>query len=131
MKYEKVVDRRGLNIKGLWKRGNVYYAQLVVCRNGLKYPNKIAMPQSITSVPQAIEELVLMRKKNNDGELIGKKGDCPAFGKYMEYYLKTASKSPKTMLNEKSFLQQWESFIGSQTPINKITEIDINGFITK
>lgn len=114
VEYEKVKNKRGKRIRPLWKRGNVFYAQLRATnpKTGKRRPQKFASGKDITTIPQAVQAIAEMRARERRGELRGRTG-IPTFGDYRNYYLTPAQKEQHTMDNEKSFLQDWEAYFGS------------------
>lgn len=126
-----VGDKSGKRVRGLWKRGEVFYVQLRITNpiTGKRRPQKIALDKSVTTLPQAIKALAEMKIKENKGEL--KVGVSSSFGDYMNYYISNANKSKHSMDNEKSFLLQWEQFFGSDMPLDRIREQSIREFIRR
>ena len=132
VEYEKVKDKHGKRVRGLWKRGSVFYAQLRVTnpRTGKRRPQKFAMDETITTIPQASQELGEMRAKERRGELRGRTG-IPTFCEYRQYYLIHAQKDKHTMDNETSFLKDWEGYFGSDMRLDKISEASIREFLRR
>ena len=130
VEYQKVKDKRGKRIRGLWQRGIVFYAQLRVTNptTGKRRPQKFAMDETITTIPQALRALAEMRAKERRGELRGRTG-IPTFGDYRNYYLTHAQKDKHTMENETSFLKDWEGYFGADMRLDKISEASIREFL--
>jgi hypothetical protein len=69
--FEVVCDSRGRKIRGLWKRGERYYAQVRVARSaagGNKRPMRI--PLGEISLSEAVAELDRLRVDNQSGEIV-------------------------------------------------------------
>ncbi len=132
VQYEKVRDKRGKRIRGLWRRKAVFYVQLRVTnpKTGKRRPQKFALDESVTTIPQAVEARAEMRAKERRGELRGGTG-VPTFGEYKQYYLSHAGKSRHSLDNETSFLNVWESYFGSDRRLDKISEASIRDFLKK
>jgi len=66
---QKAKDKRGKRIQGLWQRGNVFYAQLRATNptTGKRRPQKLAMDEAITTIPQALQASAEMRGKESGG----------------------------------------------------------------
>lgn len=129
VEFEKVI-RQGSRVRGLWRRGDVFYVQLRVTNptTGKRRPQKFALDKSITTVPQALQAQAEMRGKEMRGELRGGTG-IPTFGDYRQYYLSHAQKDKHTMDNETSFLNAWEGHFGSDMRLDKISEASIREFL--
>lgn len=130
--FDQVFDKRKSKVRGLWIREGVFYVQLRVTNptSGKRYPTKVALGKDITTIPQAIDEMAALRRKESNGELNGS-SKVPTFFEYFEYYKKHAGKDPKTMENEISFLKMWAEYFGEDTTLDKISEIGIRDFINK
>jgi integrase len=132
VEFEKVQNKRHEDIRGLWRRGNVFYVQLRATNptTGKRRPQKFALEKTVTTIPQAQQALAEMRAKERRGELRGRTG-VPTFGEYKQYYLTHAQKDKHTMDNETSFLNAWEGYFGSDMRVDKISEASIRGFLKK
>lgn len=128
--YQKVKTKSGKKIRGLWKRGNIYYAQLRVTnpKTGKRGPQHFSLGKTVTTIPQAQQALAEMKAREHRGELRGTK-TVPTFGEYLNYYLQRSTKHKHTMDNEKSFLKSWEGFFGSDMRLDKIAEPGIREFL--
>ena len=70
LRLKRVLDSHGVKIRGLWKRGERYYAQVRVARpaaGGEKPPVRI--PLGVISLPEAVAELARLRAHNQSGEI--------------------------------------------------------------
>jgi integrase len=130
VEFQKVSDKRGARVRGLWRRGDVFYAQLRTTNptTGKRRPQKFALDPEITTIPQALQALAEMRAKERRGELRGRTG-IPTFGEYRTYYLKHAQKNKHSLENEASFLRYWEAHFGSDMRLDKIKESSIRDFL--
>ena len=130
--FTKAKDKRGKQIRGLWKRGEVYYGQIRVTNptTGKRRPQKFALGPDVATIPQALTALAELRSRERRGELRGR-GTVPTFGDYREHYLFNATKSPHSLDNERSFLREWESYFGADMRLDKITEPAIREHLTR
>ena len=114
VEFAKVENKRGKKVRGLWQRGKTFYAQIRVTNptTGKRRPQKFALGDDVTTIPQALTALAELRARERRGELRGR-GSVPAFGDYRAPYLRNATKSPHSMDNERSFLREWEGYFGS------------------
>jgi len=136
--YEKVKDKKGKSVRGLWtrwsvaKQRDVFFAQIRVTNpeSGKKRPQKFSLGDDVATVPQALTALAELRGRERRGELRGR-GSVPTFGLYRERYLLAATKSKSSMNNERSFLQEWEGYFGSDMRLDKITEPAIREHLTR
>jgi len=112
-KYEKVCDRQGHPVEGLWERNGVYYIQAYIEGKGTR---KLALynPQKerVKNVAEAKAAMAEFQKSKQSGNLPAS-GRCPKFKEYYEEkYLKVVSKDPKTLKKERGNLQLWEKTLG-------------------
>ena len=130
--FKKAKDKRGKAFRGLWKRGEVFYAQIRVTNptTGKRRPQKYALGPDVATIPQALNALAELRSRERRGELRGR-GTVPTFGDYREHYLLTATKSRHSLDNERSFLREWEAYFGADMRLDKITEPAIRGHLTQ
>ena len=130
--FEKVKDKRGKAIRGLWRRRNVFYTQLRITnpKTGKRRPQKLSLGKDVDTVPRAIQAQAEMRAKERSGELRGR-GDVPTFGGYVKYYLQHANKSAKSVNYEKSHLKSWENYFGSDMRLDKITESSVREYLSR
>jgi integrase len=124
--FEAVYDSRKEKIRGLWRRGGRYYAQLRVAgAGGKEYPTKVAL--SAGDLDEARAELERVRVDNRRGANVlpraGRPADAPAFAAFAAEYLASpahASKDKSTRSSERYSLEYWKAQIGA-VPLNKIT----------
>ena len=78
-----VYDGRKDKIRGLWQRGDIFYARLKIAYPGEDYPKVRRVPLKATSVPEARKEqrkLVVARDK---GEVITRERTATPLGSVM------------------------------------------------
>ncbi len=84
-KFLPVRDSRKRKIRGLWRRGDRYYAQLrIEVGNGHSKPKRI--PLEATTLDQAKAELEKTRTRNREGKLPST-GHRPLFSAFASEYL--------------------------------------------
>lgn len=133
-KFEKVNDRRGQPILGLWRRNNRFYFQTQL--RGEKSPRKIPLKTEnkvpVADVKEAQAAVETIRQGLRSGMFISKK--CPSFEEYAKHYQKWVTqmeaKSDRTMEGERPLLKQWTLLLGS-TPLDHITRQHLNAFAMK
>ncbi len=85
VRFVAVTDSRKRKIRGLWKRGDRYYAQLrMEVEGGQAKPKRIAL--KATTLDQARAELEKIRTENRAGKL-ELPGRRPSFSEFAEEYL--------------------------------------------
>lgn len=130
--FQKVKDKRGKKVRGLWRRGPTFYAQIRVTNptTQKQRPQKFSLGDEVKTLPQALSALAELRIKERRGELRGR-GSIPTFGEYREHYLQHAAKHPHSMENERSFLREWEEFFGSDMRLDRIAEPAVREHLTR
>ena len=112
-RYTKVCDNRKHPIRGLWRRGDVFYARLTVeddlGRKCVKW-----VPLEAQTAPQAQEEFrgLLVERSENRLRPIGL---SPLFNDYAQTYLKrltTSGKKADTMVTETGHINRWIESLG-------------------
>jgi integrase len=120
--FESVYNSRKEKIRGLWRRGERYYAQLrVVGANGKNVPRMIALPAA-RDLDEARAELERIRTDNRRGEL-ARPANAPSFAEFAGEYLASpihAGKARSTRNSERYSLEYWKTRLGG-VPLNKIT----------
>lgn len=124
-------DRANRRVRGLWLRNGSYYVQTTVvdANTGLKKVTKIRLEKA-SDIDSAKTEAGKIRQQIEQGETVHGRGG-PAFGEYKDHYLKHAIKKPTTLESEKSFLNNWCQFLGSETRIGAITKQNVLAFQVK
>jgi integrase len=112
-KFTAVYDSRRQRVRGLWRRGRRYYAQMRVdTGNGASQPKRI--PLAAETLDAARAELEEKRTANRKGELHAP-GRRPSFAVLVAEYLKgaeCAGKSPNTQRRERFALSRWVAEFG-------------------
>ena len=112
--FEAVCDSRKQKVRGLWKRGERYYAQLRIAgANGKNDPAKIALEAS--NLDEARAELERVRTDNRRGE-IARQADAPSFAEFAQAYLASpihGGKDRSTRASERYSLGYWKAHLGS------------------
>src|ERR1035438_9747384 len=110
--YQKVVDGRKRPIRGLWIRGDRYYARVSVedFNTGRKQVRRVPL-EGAESVAQAVAQMrrLLTRREDNALPVLKR---TPKFSEYARQYLdyfKTVkdAKRPKTLQTESGHLNAW------------------------
>lgn len=107
-KYVKVLDGRKQPIRGLWKRGENFYAQLQV-------DGKTTWPRLSARTPaEAVEELNKLKVKRREGTLNVIR-HAPKLSEAIEDYKQSAEfmgKRPSSQSNEKGYFKLWTQRLG-------------------
>ncbi|PYJ86914.1 MAG: hypothetical protein DME22_03300 [Verrucomicrobia bacterium] len=94
--FAKVVNGRKQPVRGLWRRGDRYYAQLTVEDpfTGQKKVRRVSLcnaeGEPVQTVPQAIEEMQRLKVKRAEDDL-PKLGRTPGFSAYTDNVLCSSS----------------------------------------
>jgi integrase len=121
-------DARNRKIRGLWKRGARYYAQVRV--PGEKSARKI--PLAAENLTDAKEEMAKRRAEARGGEL-PKGGVKPSLASYVREYLDFHTshgngRKQSTVKREQTALTQWVTALGN-VRIDKLTKAMIATFV--
>ena len=107
-RFVKVLDGRKQPIRGLWKRGENFYAQLQV-------DGKTTWPKLSANTPaQAVEELNKLKVKRREGTLNVIR-HAPKLSEAIEDYKQSAEflgKRPSSQSNEKGYFKLWTQRLG-------------------
>ncbi len=129
--FRPVLDTRKRKIPGLWKRDDIYYAQLrVPLGNGKTAPRRIALVAD--SLDQARAELERKRTERRD-DALPQRGRRPGFEDFAQEYLVSATLGQKkigTQQNERQAIRRWVGHLGG-VRIDKITPPVIHSFREK
>jgi integrase len=139
-RFEKVKDGRRQPVRGLWKRGERYYARLAVENplTGVKAIRRIPLEDkdgnAVHTVPQAIAELRRLQTHRGDNTLRTVER-TPKFTDYAARYLEfigsgQGAKKPATVEKEKSILSRWTEHLG-QLRLDQIKRVHVNRFVEK
>lgn len=138
--FAKVVDGRKQPIRGLWIRGERFYAQLTVENpiTGLKRVKRVPLVDKdgkpVTTAPQAVAAMERLRVKRSDNDLPTLRR-TPKFSEYVKTYVDSikaglGTKKPASIAKDESSLAKWSEHIG-QLRIDQIKPAHINSFVTK
>jgi integrase len=137
--FAKVTDGRKQPIRGLWKRGERYYAQLKVenAITGIKKTKRVPLVDKdgkpVETVPQAVAELKRLQTQRADNALpVLQRTD--KFADYAKRYLEFISsgkgaKEESTQEKEKSILARWTDSPIGQLRLDQIKRVHVNRFV--
>ena len=128
-KFTKVVDRRGQPLRGLWLRGNTYYARITVeDPNGVKQERRLALDASTLS--EAKDALARLRAEPTEQKR--RKKSVPLFPEFWPAYIEAVrhQKRERTIKSEQVFLRQWEAWLGP-IALDRISTAQVIGFRTQ
>lgn len=131
VKFEKVNDRRGNPVLGLWRRGTRFYFQTQI--RGENSPRRIPLKDekgiAVVDLKGAQAAIEVLRVGLEAGTVVTKK--CPGFSKYADHYLEwvkqVQAKTNRTLATESSALKGWKAFL-RDTPLNHISKSHINAY---
>ena len=128
VKYQKVYDGRKRRVRGLWKRGGTFYAQLSLPdADGNRRVRRVPLEANTTA--SAADELRRMMIKRNYNQLPAMVQN-PRFDHFAQEYLEReyalGRKTLKTLGTESGHINFWTSVIG-ETRLNRITPKLIQG----
>ena len=128
LRFISAKDARNRKVRGLWKRGEHYYAQVRVA--GEKSARKI--PLNSLTLTDAKVEMGKKRTEAREGALPegGVKPSLADFARdYLDYHANRHSgRKPGTVTRERTSLAQWVKTLG-HVRIDKITKPMIAGFV--
>jgi integrase len=126
-----VLDSRKRKIRGLWRRGDRYYAQLRMdIGNGQSKPKRI--PLTAITLDQARAELEKTRTRNREGKLPST-GYRPIFSVFTDEYLASpihAQKKQSTRASERVILEYWKEHLGG-VRLDRITDVMVKSYREK
>jgi integrase len=132
-KLEAVRDTRNCKVRGLWKRGDVYYAQLRIdVGNGRKSPRRIRL--DATNLRSARAALEGKRTEQRDHQLKPKHASRVAFATMVEEYLASpgfTEKKPRTQYGYRRALARWVAHVGGSQPVQGISLALIDNYRTR
>jgi integrase len=131
VRFVAVFDSRKRKIRGLWKRGDRYYAQMrMEVEGGQTKPKRIALDAA--TLDQARAELEKVRTENRAGKL-ALPGRRPSFAEFADEYLASvthAQKRPSTRRAERMILGYWKTHLGG-VALDKITPVMVKAYREK
>ncbi len=129
--FTRVVDNRKHRIRGLWKRGDKFYARLAIEDDlGKKTVRRIPLEAETVAQAQAEMRTLLVERRENRLRHIGQ---APKLADYVnEVYLPriTGEKKPRTVLKEKGSLARWVNALG-HLRLNKLRAHHVTAFRDK
>jgi len=118
--FKKVKDARGHAVRGLWRRGTRYYAQLRVT-DGTGATRSVRVPLEATTPAEAVAELEAKRVERRKGELVVVT-HSPKLADAVTSYKASAEFAAKrhgTRVTEGAYLDKWVARLG-QHRVNQI-----------
>ncbi len=113
-KFETVFDSRNRKVRGLWKRGERYYAQLRVdVGNGRSVPRRLPLAAVDLTTARAELERKRTERLENRLRLPGRRPTFESFAR--EYYSSPAftQKKPRTQYSQRQAIERWIKHIGA------------------
>lgn len=128
-RYEQVFDGRKQRVRGLWKRGEVFYARFSATDHTGRARDTFRSLEGVTTVPAAKAALEKLRTEASKRS-IPTDGRCPSFADFGARYLSEVStqKRPATFRKERAHIEWWTARLGS-LPINRIHRTHVNAGI--
>lgn len=138
--FAKVLDGRKQPVRGLWQRGDRFYARLSIedFRNGKKSVKWVPLTddagEPLATFAQARDKLNSLRTHRAD-DTLPKLGRTPTFTEYSDTYLTTikagqGTKKPATIEKEESTLALWKNHMGG-IRLDKIRPAHVASFMQK
>ena len=127
-RFVAVFDSRKRKIRGLWKRGTRYYAQMRM-DIGADQTKPKRIPLDAKTLDEAIAELEKTRTENRAGKLALPKRQ-PTFAEFADEYLGSAihaQKRPSTRRAERVILGYWKTHLGDLR-LGKITPVMVKSY---
>ena len=100
-----VHDGRKAKIRGLWQRGDIFYARLKIAYPGEDYPKVRRVPLKATTVPQARKEQRKLMVARDKGEVITRERTS-TLGEFAGQYIERLIASNR---------KRWESIKSERT----------------
>ena len=127
-RFNSARDARNRKVRGLWKRGDRYYAQIRV--SGEKSARKI--PLEAATLTEAKEQMTKQRTKAREGAL-PKGGVKPSVADFVRDYLDyhthhQSGRKASTVARERTSLAQWVQKLG-HVRIDRLTKPMIAAFV--
>src|SRR5215472_16848069 len=130
-RFEPVFDSRKRKVRGLWKRGARYYAQLRVdLGNGTTAPRRFPLEAQTLDQARAEAEQKRVDRKNEKLSLPGLR---PAFEQLADEYTQSEihlRKKPSTQRSESQAIQRWKAHLGG-IRVDKIGASSIHSYRDK
>jgi len=119
-RFLKVLDGRKQPVRGLWKRGEVYYAQIV--HQGKQTKERL----EARTTAEAIAALNALKVRRSEGTLKDVR-HAPKLSEAIEQYKESSTykkKSESTRKNEATYFKAWQERLGDMRA-DRITKADI------
>ena len=131
VRFVAVFDSRKRKVRGLWRRGDHYYAQLRMRdKAGVSKPKRISL--GVANLDQARAELERIRTENRAGKL-AVPGRHPSFAEFADEYLGSVvhgQKRASTRRAERVILGYWQVHLGD-VRIGQITPVMVKAYREK
>ena len=133
-KYTRAYDDRKRPVRGLWIRGEKFYAQLSITDTTTGEKKVKRVPLSATTTGAAKKEMDKLKLKREENAL-PVLGRTPKFSEYADSYfahfeLLKGAKRGSTIEKEKGIIELWKAHLG-ETRLNHITLAQINAMRAK
>lgn len=139
--FSKVVNGCKQPIRGLWIRGDRFYAQLTIENpvNGQKRVRRVPLVdkdgKAVTTTAQAVAEMERLKVKRAENDLPTLRR-TPKFADYAETFLDylrsgQGTKKAASIAKDESVLARWVEHFGPNLRVDQIKPVHINSFIAK
>jgi len=141
-KYRQVFDQSKRRIRGLWRRGEAFYAQLTIedAITGKKVVRRLRLEDGdgvpVETVAQAVAAMAALRvqRNQNEGSLAVDLKRTPTFGEFADNCLAhhdvLKAKRPRTLETERSCISRLKEFMGA-TRLRAINKALVSGYQAK
>jgi len=132
VRFVAVFDSRKRKIRGLWRRGDRYYAQMRMEVEGGGQTKPKRIPLHATTLDPARAELERVRTENRAGKL-ALPGRRPSFAEFADEYLASVThdqKSASTRRAERVILGYWKTHLGD-IALDKISPVMVKAYREK
>jgi integrase len=134
-KFEAVIDSRKRKVRGLWRRGTTYYAQIrVALGNGRSAPRRF--PLEAENLDQAKAQLEAKRtekRQEKREKKFHRPGRAPKFDELSQKYLASEflkQKKASTQRSERQAIARWQTHMGG-IAVDEITPSIVESFREK
>jgi integrase len=129
--YEQVFDLRKQRVRGIWKRGGVFYARFTATDLAGRKRDTFRALDGVTSPAAAKAELAKL-KKHASAHSVQVSGRIPTFADYAERYHEEVSKTKRlaTQRKERTHLDWWKERVGA-LPLNRVARVHVNSGVAE
>ena len=129
--YEQVFDGRKQRVRGVWKRGGVFYARFTATDLAGRKRDTFRALDGVTSAAAAKAELAKL-KTDAAAHPVQVSGRIPTFADYAERYHKEVSSTKRlaTKRKERTHLDWWKERVGA-LPLNRVARVHVNSGIAE